>query len=241
MDCSPPGSSVHGTLQARTLEWVAMPSSRESSRSRGRNHNSYISSIDRWVLLPPAPPGKPHLCVHVCLNNSRCICSGRNLKRENFLTVGEITVGIMLWVGKSKWALGQSKRIEFRREHRKFICIKMWLQICHQWVDVVKGGWRLLVWLPLFLMPSLSVYCMSGPWLSIRSFCQVPHIFDMPSPLWNNSGMFQGLIRFQETAIVVPKGAWRDEHLSKCLPEYLGSSWGQEFEAVTLSPITKGW
>ena len=28
MDWSPPGSSVHGILQARTLEWVAMPSSR---------------------------------------------------------------------------------------------------------------------------------------------------------------------------------------------------------------------
>ena len=31
MDCSPPGSSVHGILQARILEWVAMPSSRRSS------------------------------------------------------------------------------------------------------------------------------------------------------------------------------------------------------------------
>ena len=31
MDCSPPGSSVHGILQARILEWVAMPSSRGSS------------------------------------------------------------------------------------------------------------------------------------------------------------------------------------------------------------------
>ena len=30
MDCSPPGSSVHGILLARTLEWVAMPSSRGS-------------------------------------------------------------------------------------------------------------------------------------------------------------------------------------------------------------------
>ena len=28
VDCSPPGSSVHGILQARILEWVAMPSSR---------------------------------------------------------------------------------------------------------------------------------------------------------------------------------------------------------------------
>ena len=31
MDCSPPGSSVHGILRARILEWVAMPSSRGSS------------------------------------------------------------------------------------------------------------------------------------------------------------------------------------------------------------------
>ena len=31
MRCSPPGSSVHGTLQARILEWVATPFSRGSS------------------------------------------------------------------------------------------------------------------------------------------------------------------------------------------------------------------
>ena len=31
MDCSLPGSSVHGILQARTLEWVAIPFSRGSS------------------------------------------------------------------------------------------------------------------------------------------------------------------------------------------------------------------
>ena len=33
--CSPPGSSVHGSLQARVLEWVAMPFSRGSSPARG--------------------------------------------------------------------------------------------------------------------------------------------------------------------------------------------------------------
>ena len=27
MDCSPPGSSVHGILQAKILEWVACPPS----------------------------------------------------------------------------------------------------------------------------------------------------------------------------------------------------------------------
>ena len=34
MDWSPPGSSVHGILQAKVLEWVAVPSSGGSSRPR---------------------------------------------------------------------------------------------------------------------------------------------------------------------------------------------------------------
>ena len=42
VDCSPPGSSDHGILQARRLDWVAMPSSRGSSQPRDR---SQISSI----------------------------------------------------------------------------------------------------------------------------------------------------------------------------------------------------
>ena len=42
VDCSPPGSSVHGILQARTLEWVAMPFSRGSSQPRDRTQVSCI-------------------------------------------------------------------------------------------------------------------------------------------------------------------------------------------------------
>ena len=47
MDCSPPGSSVLGILQARILEWVAMPSSRGSSQSRDRTGVCCISCIGR--------------------------------------------------------------------------------------------------------------------------------------------------------------------------------------------------
>ena len=43
VDCSPPGSSVQGILQARTLEWVAMPSSRESSQPRDGTQASCIT------------------------------------------------------------------------------------------------------------------------------------------------------------------------------------------------------
>ena len=42
VDCSLPGSSVHGILQARILEWVADPFSRESSQSRNRTQVSCI-------------------------------------------------------------------------------------------------------------------------------------------------------------------------------------------------------
>ena len=43
MDCSLPGSSVHGTLQARILEWVATPFSRGSSQPRDRTWVSCIA------------------------------------------------------------------------------------------------------------------------------------------------------------------------------------------------------
>ena len=43
MDCSPPGPSVHGTFQARILEWVAMPSSRRSSWPRNGTRVSHIA------------------------------------------------------------------------------------------------------------------------------------------------------------------------------------------------------
>ena len=50
MACSPPGSSVHGILQARILEWVAMPSSRGSFWYRDRTCVSYVTCVGRRVL-----------------------------------------------------------------------------------------------------------------------------------------------------------------------------------------------
>ena len=50
MDCSPPGSSVHGILQARILEWVAIPFSREPSRPRDGSRLSRIAGrFFTWV------------------------------------------------------------------------------------------------------------------------------------------------------------------------------------------------
>ena len=43
MDCSPPGSSVHGILQARMLEWVAIPSSRSAYEPKVWTQVSHIA------------------------------------------------------------------------------------------------------------------------------------------------------------------------------------------------------
>ena len=43
MDCSPAGSSVHGILQARILEWVAISFSRASSQTRDRTRLSHAA------------------------------------------------------------------------------------------------------------------------------------------------------------------------------------------------------
>ena len=51
MDCSPPGSSVHGILQARTVEWVAISYSRGSSRLRDRTHITCIFCTGRWFFI----------------------------------------------------------------------------------------------------------------------------------------------------------------------------------------------
>ena len=59
VDCSPPGSSVHGILQARIPEWAAISSSRGSFWPRNRIHVSCISCIGSQVLLPLYHLGSP--------------------------------------------------------------------------------------------------------------------------------------------------------------------------------------
>ena len=58
LDCSPPGSSVHGILQARIPEWVAMPSSRGSSQPRNQTHFS-LGSCTASGFFTTEPPRKP--------------------------------------------------------------------------------------------------------------------------------------------------------------------------------------
>ena len=63
MDCSPPGSSVHGILQTRILEWVVMPSSSGSSQPRDWSHISHVSCVGRKVLYHQCHLGNSYTCI----------------------------------------------------------------------------------------------------------------------------------------------------------------------------------
>ena len=63
MDCSPTGSSVHGVLQARVLEWGAIFLLQRIFPTQGSN--PHLLHLLHWQVgsLPLSPPGK--LCIHI--------------------------------------------------------------------------------------------------------------------------------------------------------------------------------
>ena len=120
MGCGPPGSSVRGILQARILEWVAIPSSRGSFWPRDRTCISYVSCISRSGSLPLVPLGKPLIWAKISF-----IWAGPN----------------QTWLG----ALGRQEpkeRLTPRRckskEGRFFdwLSCKVWLALC-DWLSLV--------------------------------------------------------------------------------------------------------
>ena len=66
IDCSPAGSSVHGILQVRILEWVAMPSSRGSSWPRDETCISMSLAMAGRLSYHQCCPGSP---FHVLYNS----------------------------------------------------------------------------------------------------------------------------------------------------------------------------
>jgi len=59
MDCSPPGSSIHGIFQTRVLEWVAISFSRKGSDPAFKLENVGLALLSNWfggqgqIIFPP--------------------------------------------------------------------------------------------------------------------------------------------------------------------------------------------
>ena len=89
MDCSPSGSSVHGILQARILEWVFRPSSRGSSWPRGGTYISCVICI-AGGCFSTEQLGKPYV---------------KTVKRINNLNASNDTKTYLNWI--VNWMLGK--------------------------------------------------------------------------------------------------------------------------------------
>ena len=70
VECNLMGSSVRGILQARILEWVAMPSSRGSSWSRDQIYIVCISCIGRQIFFFFLPLGHLRSPLNLCTADS---------------------------------------------------------------------------------------------------------------------------------------------------------------------------
>ena len=119
-DCSLPGSSVHGILQARILEWVAMLSFRDSSQPRDRICIFYVSYIGKWFFVLLSYLGSPYQWWGVGLkkNGKRCTCKqvGQQTKKNSLM---EESTKQMLHEQSRSWVLevtGGRRGGEQRRE-----------------------------------------------------------------------------------------------------------------------------
>ena len=100
-----------GILQARTLEWAAMPSSRGSSRPRGQTCVSYVSCFDRKVLFQWHNLGSPKFHLYTCRNVNPII--GRLLKRAPW--------------GLDCWRLSRSLGTRDVWKNLLLLCFPVWI------------------------------------------------------------------------------------------------------------------
>ena len=97
MDCSPPGSSAHGILQARIPEWVAIPFSRRSSWPRDWTRVSHI--VGRFFTIWAARKAQTEA---VLSRVSRIwLCDPKDCRLPGSSVHGILQVRILEWVAMS--------------------------------------------------------------------------------------------------------------------------------------------
>ena len=99
MDCSPPGSSIHGIFQARVLEWVAISFSRGSSPPRDRTRVSCIAS---WCFYYLSHEGRCFLelsCFFDDPTDVGNLISGSSAFSKTSWNIWKFTVHILLKPG----------------------------------------------------------------------------------------------------------------------------------------------
>ena len=173
MVCSLPGSSVHGILQARILEWVAVPFFRGSSRPGDRTRSPAL----RADSLPSEPPEKPKNAVVGRRSSSRGSSWPRN------------------------WTIALHCRILYQLSYQGwnalcFLCEKFCLvpykcwewTICwtHRWYQKAPVlGCGLLIDLHKHVGHLSGFFFCVRTWKSLASFCGHCAWFSSSHPVYN--------------------------------------------------------
>ena len=104
MDCSPPGSSVHGILQARIQEWASISFSRESSLSKDQTH----VSCNAGRFFTTEPTGIPNVlweyaaaAVAKSLQSCPTLCDPIDGSPPGFPVPGILQARTLEWVAIS--------------------------------------------------------------------------------------------------------------------------------------------
>jgi len=186
MDCSPPGSSVHGILQARTLEWVAIFFSRGSSRpspkweaeeaiyselcySQGVNHHQVHLAESK------AGRGVEKMCSQNGEGFRETLRGGCWLRKAG----GGLTMGYLMWlVWRANVAISDWSWVEARANMRD-VCshdlTKSWLF----WVSSCRGC-GLASWSDCCGSDTWSAHCL--PVFSIPAIFAVFHLSPITIP-----------------------------------------------------------
>ena len=98
MDCSPPGFSVHGILQARILEWIAIPFSRTS---QPRDWTLVSSITGRFVTIWSI--GKSYFIFSISLFPLLQCSNKANWSKEKFLASNTHTLPMVSIIIVQKW------------------------------------------------------------------------------------------------------------------------------------------
>ena len=124
MDCSLPGSSLHGILQARVLEWVVISFSKGSSRPRDQTRVSWIPGkrFNLWATREADPLKRPW-----CWERLRA--GGEEGNRGWDSWMASLTPWTWVWVDSgSWWWTGRPGVLRFMKSQR----------VRHDWVTEVK-------------------------------------------------------------------------------------------------------
>ena len=137
MDYSPPRYSVQGIVQARTVEWVAVSSSRGSSLPRDRTLLSYIFLHWQAGSLPLMPPGKTRYGLFTKWSDMKLL--KKNIASRNFY---QVIVIKFRYKKEAKWSTEMASSSESTLRMRR---PKYWRDLTHQkrlwcWEGLGAGG-----------------------------------------------------------------------------------------------------